>query len=235
MEKITIKGKVCYITGATDSYEKLFIWPMGEHEKEGVGQLFATLFPVLMKEKCILAACRIEDWNRELSPWKASAVFKGKEAFSGEGEKTLNWLLESCIPHFQNASSCSYGSELSVLIGGYSLAGLFALWAFHETGRFHGVASCSGSLWYPGFLTYAKEKTGAFEKKRGVVFLSLGEKENKTANPVMSTVKARTEELYKIYESMPKLTARFEMNPGNHFTNPRERLVKGFKWLIEHS
>jgi predicted alpha/beta superfamily hydrolase len=40
------------------------------------------------------------------------------------------------------------------IIGGYSLAGLFALWASTRTDLFFGVAAASPSVWFPGFIDY---------------------------------------------------------------------------------
>ena len=53
------------------------------------------------------------------------------------------------------------------VIAGYSLAGLFALWAAWNSGYFRRVASVSGSLWYPGFTDYIRNnepKSGCGEK-----------------------------------------------------------------------
>lgn len=41
-------------------------------------------------------------------------------------------------------------------LGGYSLAGLFSLWAAYQTNLFAGIAAASPSVWFPGFLDYAK-------------------------------------------------------------------------------
>lgn len=45
-------------------------------------------------------------------------------------------------------------TERRVFIGiaGYSLAGLFALYALYKTDVFTRVASMSGSLWFPGIM-----------------------------------------------------------------------------------
>lgn len=252
MEKMKIDGKVCYITGDTNTYEKLLIWPMGAHEKEAMGTVFESLSEELLAHRCLFLACQIEDWNRELSPWEAPAVF-GKERFAGRGEETLKWLTQACIPYFQKAS-WKKGESVPVFVGGYSLAGLFALWSFHETGLLRGAAACSGSLWYPGFMEYVRDKeavgnkevvsiAGAIKKeeaadvddrKKHYIYLSLGTKEGKTRNPVMAAVQGCTEELYDFYRSKPEIMATLEFNPGNHFTEPEKRLLKGFRWLIEN-
>lgn len=249
MEKTELGRKVCYYTGSMESFQKLLIWPMGKHEETEMKHMFDSLSPVLKKQNCLFAAWQVEDWNRELSPWEAPAAF-GNGDFSGQGAQSLNWLTQVCIPHFQKCfaekSSAEEGSTeksltknqegIPVFLGGYSLAGLFALWALHETDLLSGAASCSGSLWYPSFLEYVKKKEAESEREKGrSVYLSLGTKEAKSRNPVLSTIKKCTEELYDFYQNRPDFHAILEWNPGNHFTEPMERLLKGFRWLIEGS
>ena len=62
-----------------------------------------------------LAAVKVDDWNQDLSPWQAPAVF-GNEDFGNGAAKTLETVLDIC-----SDSSKKY------YIGGYSLAGLFSL------------------------------------------------------------------------------------------------------------
>ena len=247
MEKIELGGKVCYCTDNMESCQKLLVWPMGKHEETEMEHMFGLLLPILKEQNCLFVAWQVEDWNRELSPWEAPTAF-GDEVFSGQGVQSLNWLTQVCIPYFQK---CLTGKSLAeksstekrlvenpegipVFLGGYSLAGLFALWALHETDLFSGAASCSGSLWYPGFVEYVKKKEAEGERdKCRSVYLSLGTKEAKSRNPVLSTIKERTEELYAFYQDRSDFHTILEWNPGNHFTEPMERLLKGFRWLIE--
>ena len=90
----------------------------------------------------LLIAYQISDWNRELSPWPAPPVF-GKADFGGAAGETLSEIINLC----GNANKTYY-------IGGYSLAGLFALWAATQTDRFAGVAAASPSVWFPGFIDH---------------------------------------------------------------------------------
>ena len=64
------------------------------------------------------------------------------------------------------------------------MAGLFSLWAAYQTDAFAGVAAASPSIWFPDFLQYMKEHDIRTES----VYLSLGDREEKTRNPVMTTV-----------------------------------------------
>ena len=115
-----------------------------------------------------LLALQVADWNRDLSPWPAPPVF-GKAPFGNGAKETLQEVLT-----FTADPAKKY------YLGGYSLAGLFALWAACESAVFRGIAAASPSVWFPAFCDYLKEKT--FQSP--CVYLSLGDKEKKTRNPV---------------------------------------------------
>ena len=119
-----------------------------------------------------LIAVKAGDWNADLAPWKAPAVFGSEDFGDGAGE-TLKEVLKLCTENSKD-----------YYIGGYSLAGLFALWAACQTDRFAGVAAASPSIWFPGFVEYLKEN----RPKCSAVYLSLGDKEEKVRNPVLSGV-----------------------------------------------
>ena len=175
-----------------------------------------------------LIACEIEDWNAQLSPWSAPAVY-GKEGFAGEGAETLEWLEKECLPGLENIYQMKL-EEKRLLIGGYSLSGLFAMWAFYELGIFAGAAACSASFWFPGWMEYTKQH---MVRKKSRIYLSLGIKEERTRNPVMATVGEAARGMYQqLSEDMNVEKVTLEWNPGNHFTQPAERIMKGFAWLL---
>ena len=68
---------------------------------------------------------------------------------------------------------------------GYSLGGLFSLWALTQAEQFGAGASISGSLWYPEFLKYLENCSAPQDK---IVYLSLGDREPLGGLPVMRTV-----------------------------------------------
>ena len=114
-------------------------------------------------------------------------------------------------------------------IAGYSLAGLFALYAIYRTDVFSRVGCMSGSLWFPGF----KEYIFSHEPKKppDCIYFSLGDKESKTRNPVLKTVQENTEEIQAFYQHKGIDTA-FHLNPGNHFVQGSKRTVAGIHWLL---
>ena len=167
------------------------------------------------------------DWNSALSPWKADAVFKGESGFEGCADKYIHLLTQKIIPESIKANGLS---PVSTYIAGYSMAGLFALYCLYKTDLFAGAASCSGSLWFPGFTDYAISKTFLRENPR--VYLSLGDREAKTKNIIMGAVENNTQTIYDNYKELG-IDCKFEMNPGGHFNEPAFRTAKGIAYLLK--
>ena len=158
------------------------------------------------------------DWNESLSPWPADKVFAKGEAFAGKADEFLRELTDVLESEYS-------GQWESRGIIGYSLAGLFALYACTKTDLFDRCASVSGSLWYPGFTEYLRSHPVHCPR----VYLSLGDREAAGKNPVMRTVEERTKEAYSLISSYAD--AVLEMNPGNHFNEPGKRIQKAIDWL----
>ncbi len=112
-------------------------------------------------------------------------------------------------------------------IGGYSLAGLFALWAAYQTDLFAGAAAASPSLWFPGFADYMKEHA----LKTSRVYLSLGDKEEKARNPVTAAVGDRVRAAYSLLKEQGAECV-LEWNEGNHFKDADLRTARAFSWII---
>jgi len=170
-----------------------------------------------------LIACKVEDWNRDLSPWGAPPVF-GKEGFGGRAEDTLKELQENVLMPIMASET-----QKRIILGGYSLAGFFSLWAAYRMDCFNGVAAASPSVWFPGFADMAEHQEILTKK----VYLSLGDKEEKTKNPVMARVGASIRRLHQIYEETDGMVTTLEWNEGNHFRDPELRTAKGFAWVMK--
>ena len=163
-----------------------------------------------------LVALKVNDWNRDLSPWKAPAVF-GSEAFGEGAEETLSKVLAEL-----NDPGKKY------YIGGYSLAGLFALWAAFQTDKFEGAAAASPSIWFPGFVDYMRDHSIQPRK----VYLSLGDREEKTRNPVMASVGNCIRAGYEILREKGTVCT-LEWNKGNHFKDADLRMAAAFAWVMK--
>ena len=192
----------------------MLIQPVDDHDLAGI-ETEAKTITELVGGDFRLIAVKIEDWNRDLSPWEAPPVF-GKEAFGGGAAETLAEFLKLC----DDKSKRYY-------IGGYSLAGLFALWAVCQTDAFAGAAAASPSVWFPGFADYMKERS----VQCGRVYLSLGDREERTRNPVMAAVGDRIRELYT-FLSAQGTGCVLEWNPGSHFKDADLRTARAFAWLL---
>ena len=171
-----------------------------------------------------MIAVTVDDWNEDLSPWTAPAVY-GKKDFGGGAEATLDAILK-----YMDSLNLPGDGSVKCHIGGYSLAGLFALWAAYQTDIFSGVAVASPSVWFPGFTEYMREH----DIRSGHVYLSLGDAEPRTRHPVMSTVGDRIREAHDLL-SGSGVDCTLEWNPGNHFAEPDVRTAKAFAWLLNDS
>ena len=173
-----------------------------------------------------LAAFPVVDWENALSPWKTEKVFRGGRDFGDGADETI-WELERVIvPELKRALGCP---EMPCIVAGYSLAGLFAIYALYRTAAFSGAVSASGSLWFPGFLDYAVSHEMPRTPSR--VYLSLGDREKNTRSTVMCQVEDNTVALHRQFRTQG-IECIFELNPGNHFQEVEQRLAKGIAWVV---
>ena len=204
-----------YLFG-TESAPNVLIQPVDSHDLESIENEVKTIRELTDADFRMIAV-RVPDWNRDLSPWTAPAVF-GKEGF-GDGAADF---LAGILPLCPEGKAC--------YIGGYSLAGLFALWAAYRTDRFTGVAAASPSVWFPGFTEYMQ----ANRIQSKAVYLSLGDREEKAKNPVMAAVGSRIREAEGILKAQG-IPCNLEWNPGNHFRDADVRTAKAFAWVLNHT
>lgn len=167
----------------------------------------------------VLVAFKIRDWNRELSPWPTPAVF-GKEDFGDGAEDTLE-TVEKIVNGFQG---------LPVVLGGYSLAGLFSLWAAYQSAVFTAVTAVSPSLWFDGWLDYVQQRS----PESRFIYLSLGDQEEMAKNPKLSTVGNCLRRQYSLLQEDGKVKSILEWNPGNHFADFGLRMARGFCWCLNN-
>jgi hypothetical protein len=196
------------------SASTVLIQMVDDHDLEGIENEFAAVRKAA-EGKLRLIAVKVSDWNTDLSPWQAPPVF-GNEGFGSGAADTLEEVKKLCRDR-----------DRTYYIGGYSLAGLFALWAAYQTDLFRGAAAASPSIWFPGFTDYMN--ANKIRAKR--VYLSLGDREERTRNPVMATVGEKIREAYSLLKEQ-KTACTLEWNPGNHFREPDLRTAKAFAWVI---
>ena len=111
--------------------------------------------------------------------------------------------------------------------GGYSLAGLFSLWSAAQVDDFAAVAAVSPSVWFPGWADYAD----AHPVLARAAYLSLGDREEKSRNPVLASVgDAIRREDARLSERGVRHTLQW--NVGNHFQDAEKRCADGFAWCM---
>jgi len=203
--------------------ETLLLQMVDDHDLEVIENEIALINEMTNGQNFCLKAVKVNSWNSDLSPWPAPAVF-GNEDFGDGAAETLHFLLDEVMAEASSKKECPAGRTF---IGGYSLSALFALWAGYQTDRFDGVAAASPSIWFPGFTDYMREHP----IRANGVCLSLGDREEKTRNPVMSTVGNAIREAESILTGSGNACV-LEWNKGNHFKEPDLRTAKGFAWLM---
>ena len=191
----------------------VMIQPVDERELSYIDEEIAAIRDIIGDDFRFVPV-KVDNWNDDLSPWEAPPVF-GKDGFGGGARKTLDEIMK-----ITDDPSNTY------IIGGYSLAGLFALWAAYQTDRFFGVAAASPSVWFPGFTEYVTEHDIRAQR----VYLSLGDKEEKVKNPVMSTVGDNIRTIHTHLKSSGT-DCVLEYNSGNHFKDVMQRTAKAFAWV----
>ena len=217
----TIEGMECTLFTA-ENPRCLLIQPVDDHDLEGTDRE-VSLIGSSSRPAFALCAFRVANWNTELSPWDAPPVF-GNESFGHGAPDTLKWIEDRLLPAL--ISRWSLPDNIPVILGGYSLAGLFALWSAYETDRFSAAACASPSVWFPGWIEYAENHS----VRTGTVYLSLGDREERTRNPVMARVGECIRRQHQLLQSS---ICTLEWNEGNHFREPDMRTARAFAWCLE--
>lgn len=186
----------------------------------------------------ILAACRdagaapfalasVSDlrWDEDLSPWPHAPVVSGDDHFTGGASEYCAFLLGEALPFAER----ELGKPSYLVLGGYSMGGLFALYAPYLTDAFSKLVCASGSVWYPGFTEYARSHS--FKRNPEAIYLSLGDAETRSRNPLLRTTRNAMEELEAYYRSLG-IASVFELNRGGHYEHAVLRTARGIAWVL---
>ena len=222
--EIQINHRYCQVYGGGNA-KYVLIQPVDEHD---LSELDAEIGRIAeaVGESFLLIAYPIERWMDELSPWVAPPVF-GKQPFGDGAVSTLQVITEKVIPALQESFALAV-SPLYI-IGGYSLAGLFALWAGYQSDRFQAVVAVSPSVWFPRWMDFAEQRL----VNTKAVYLSLGDREEHTRNAQMARVGDCIRRQYELCQRQVGMVSTLEWNPGNHFQQSGERTAKGFIWALK--
>ena len=204
--------------------------------------------PVQVPVGVSLVHIGVDLWEENFSPWCAPRVFAKGPNFGDGAQKTLDTLINHVIPWTE--SELTNPPTYRVLVG-YSLAGLFSLWAGvsqqvargcqHDAtaphvdasaATFQRIGAVSGSFWFPGLLDYVDQQLSGGAVGLTHAYLSLGDREARTPNPQIMHVRENAELLASKLESA-RITSTFELNRGNHFQNVEGRMQKALDWLVK--
>jgi hypothetical protein len=173
-------------------------------------------------------AVHVDRWFDELAPWPAPPVF-GKTPFGNGATKTLD-SLRQIAGEEQQRMAASVETPIKVIIGGYSLAGLFALWAGYQSDQpFDAVVAASPSVWYRDWLDYA----AVHQPQSDAFYLSLGDREERSRTPILTTIATAIHRQQQLLEQAHIVNV-LEWNPGNHFQDNGQRTAKGFVWAMKN-
>ena len=221
-QTMLIGNRSCRIYGEPHA-EYLLLKMTGEHELQSMDYEVAAI--AQSSQNFLFVAVPVESWNDALSPWKSPAVW-GKQGFGGNAADTLRFLTEQVIPILKQQFPLP--ENVKIILCGYSLAWLFALWASTQTDLFYGVAAASPSVWFPGWMEFEQQHPIQAQH----VYLSLGDKEEHTKHAVMAVVGDNIHALHS------QLTERsidciLEWNSGGHFKDADLRTARAFRWVME--
>lgn len=168
-------------------------------------------------------------WEHDMSPWPIPPIAKSDTPCTGGAGDYLLVLTGKILPAVEKVLG---GKPTYSALAGYSLAGLFAVYALYHADVFARVASVSGSFWFPKFTDYVRGHQMQRIPER--MYFSLGDREARTKNPYLSSVEEKTKLLCEYY-SRKGIPAAFVMNPGNHFQNSNRRMADGILWILDEN
>ena len=217
-----IAGKTCFLY-ADEKPQVLLIQPHGEHERNTIDHE-VELIRQAVSVPFVMAAFAIDNWEVELTPWHDPNISPNK-AVGDHAFETLDYITDQLMPYLFE----QYG-KLPVVLGGYSLAGLFARWAVCKAECFDAVAAASPSLWIVAWKGFSD----AHEVFARYVYLSLGEREEITKNKAIAQVGNNIRWEYDhLQRTIGADNCTLEWNPGGHFADNAKRLARAFAWCIE--
>ena len=217
----TIDGRECFVSGS-DHPRYILVQTLGNHER-GIFDSTVELIAKTTGVPFVLAAFQVFDWDLDLTPWHDDAINRKPEVGTKTFD-TLRYVTESLLP----ALEAEYGN-LPVILGGYSLGGLFALWSSSQTDRFAAIAAASPSLWIRNWLDFAQ----AHPVKTAKVYLSLGDQEEHVKNRAIARVGDSVRGEYELLKAqLGEENCTLAWNAGGHFQDGDKRQAAAFSWCI---
>ena len=221
-QTLQIGGRECLLYNEGEKPKVLLIQTLGAQERDSIDNEVAMISEA-SGASFVMAAFAIGDWEVELTPWHDPAVSKRQAVGEHSGE-TLRYVTDELIPYLHQ----EYG-KLPIVLGGYSLGGLFSLWAGSESNCFTAIAAMSPSVWIAGWQDCASQHP----VKSPYVYLSLGDSEEHCRNKAIAQVGNNIRwEHENLKQTLGSDHTTLEWNTGNHFVDGARRTAKGFAWCV---
>ena len=224
MKQLEAGGKLVTLYGAVSSAEACPVVFLNTVMDEG--EKVYTACRKLGAPPFVLAAVSRVNWSDDMTPWPTEAVAKWESRCGGMADLYLSKLENEIVPAVCDALPFP---PSGLYLAGYSLGGLFAIYALWNTPLFTRAASASGSLWYPDIAEYCCSREPAGRPDR--VYLSLGSKETKGRGRTAS-LRSNTEAVAARLRSLGA-DVTFEENPGGHTHEADRRMAKAILALLQ--
>ncbi len=165
-------------------------------------------------------------WDHDMAPWDCPPLSKLDSPCTGGADDYLELLTGKILPEAEKNIN---GTPAWRAVSGYSLSGLFAVYALYRTDLFSRAASMSGSLWFPGLKEYIFSND--LKVRPDCLYFSLGDKESRTRNTYLKTTQENTAKIQAFYAE-EGIDSVFVLNPGGHYVNGVERTAAGIDWIL---
>lgn len=218
---------------------KLYIYRSNIHSATTIyfldGEQFKEIFCNWINEhEPVLNFVLIDSKNRsdDYTPWPLQSSEAMPKDFGGKAAEHLKFITTKVIPVCESEYGFASSADKRA-IGGYSLGGLFSLYAAVNTDLFGTVLSCSSTLWYPDFLAYLKEHP--FKAPHPKLYMSVGDEEGLTATNLTNHQIPNAMMLKDLLE--PKFQPgdfKFTLEEGNHGNNISGRARCAVEWVEEN-
>ena len=221
MIELSIANRPCRLFGS-ETPDCILVQPSARHENDSL-EAEVTQLTALIGRPFLLVTIELEDWTIDLMPWPDGNISRDPEA-GKHGQDTLDYILQGLLPELERR----FGSR-PVILGGYSLGGLFALWTATQTDRFQAIAAASPSVWIHGWIPFAKKSMPMAE----AVYLSLGEREEHVKNQAIARVGDSIRAYYELLRThLDPEHCTLVWEEGGHFNDNAGRLARAFAYSV---
>lgn len=222
LQSVTIGNRICLLH-TNKSQEQpvvVFIQPTARHENKSLADEMISLDNNI-HVPYLFVGIKLDSWAQCLMPWADEAVSHDEEV-GRHAVDTLCYIENHLLPWLNERIG-----KVPCVIGGYSLGGLFALWAAYLSNLFNGVAAVSPSVWIKNWISFAECNV----MKTSSVYLSLGYREEHARNKRMAAVGECIRCQHELLlDQITSSHTTLEWNEGEHFNDEATRMARGFIW-----